>query len=695
MKITFSLLKAPAKASLQQGQKSFDEQGGSIGRGEGNNWILPDPDKFLSSKHCVVTCEAGQFYITDTSTNGLFLNGASLPVGRNNKVSVSEGDTLDLGEYRLRVALEKAGPKISPFAQMAPVEPDPIPKAAGQWGSLAPTPHATDGADLFPEAEGGDPFYDASMDPFAAKDPFGLSGGPPSADPFAAPGGAFPPSLGGAPSPFGADPFAADPFGGADPFAPAKPAAPASFTQHEGNPLQDAIALPKVAPNPGAAPIPDDFWNSLGGTAGADALGMPSEKPLDPFTSQDPFASQDAFGSQNPFAQPASQAPAVAPAPVAPKPVTAPTPPPQPRPASPPEPAAPDALGENPFAHLAPPNPSVPDSGEGQLYPLSSAHSTHIPTSPPGKVPLSDRLKAMQAAQSDPSAADPFAGVADPFAGTADPFAGVADPFAGAADPFAGTADPFAPGADSFTAGVDPFAQSVPPPIPPAQPRRVEPVSRPEPVPAPMANTGGTDRGTHNLVAALGLAGQLNADQEQVLPALIGEITREAMQGLIQILRARNSIKNEFRIAVTTIQPRENNPIKFATDVDDALELLFVRTSKGYKPAVESVQDSFASIMDHQVAILAGIRAAFKCLLTRFDPIHLEQQFERQGKTGGILPGMKGAKCWSAYDEFYQELMGNFENSFQNLFGDDFVQAYEEQMRKLSIARTNETSNRK
>jgi type VI secretion system protein len=57
------------------------------------------------------------------------------------------------------------------------------------------------------------------------------------------------------------------------------------------------------------------------------------------------------------------------------------------------------------------------------------------------------------------------------------------------------------------------------------------------------------------------------------------------------------------------------------------------------------------------------------------------------GKTGGILPGMKGAKCWSAYDEFYQELKGNFENSFQNLFGDDFVQAYEEQLRKLSIAR--------
>jgi predicted component of type VI protein secretion system len=74
--------------------------------------------------------------------------------------------------------------------------------------------------------------------------------------------------------------------------------------------------------------------------------------------------------------------------------------------------------------------------------------------------------------------------------------------------------------------------------------------------------------------------------------------------------------------------------------------------------------------------------------------VQLEQQFERQGKTGGILPGMKGAKCWSAYDDFYQDLIGNFENSFQNLFGDEFVQAYEEQLRKLAIARKREHSQR-
>lgn len=668
MKITFSLLKAPAKAALQQGQKSFDEQGGSIGRGDGNTWVLPDPDKFLSSKHCVVSFEQGQFYITDTSTNGLFLNGASLPVGRNNRVSVSEGDTLDLGEYRLRVGLEKVAAKISPFAEAAPIEPPPLANAGAQWGALEPTPQATDGADLFPVGggAGGDPFYDPSMDPFAAKDPFGLGGAKPadafapSADPFANPADPFA-KIAGAPqdNPFAADPFGGgDMFGGPDPFAPPKPQSVPGFTQQEGrNPLHDAISLPKIASNPpGPAAIPDDFWNSLGGaSSAADELGMPAFQPVDPFASSDPLATPP---PASPFVPPPA----------------APPPPPPPlvareEPASPPP--APDALGENPFAHLGQPGGGRPlplDASEGQVYPIGSAHSTHVPPATPGKVPLSDRLKAMQGGDA-PDAAEWGSLHENPHI-----------------QPSAQPVPPIAP----------PIAPPVQPMTPPAQ---MPPVAQAVP---PGQQAGGAmarqvaihDTGVQNLMAALGLSGQLSAEQEQLLPQLIGEMTRESISGLLQILRARNSIKNEFRIAVTTIQPRENNPIKFATDVDDALELLFVRSSKGYKPPVESVQDSFESIMDHQVAILAGIRAAFKSLLSRFDPLQLEQQFERLGKTGGILPGMKGAKCWSAYDDFYQDLIGNFENSFQNLFGDEFVQAYEEQLRKLAIARKREHSQR-
>ncbi|VAW56784.1 hypothetical protein MNBD_GAMMA07-1778, partial [hydrothermal vent metagenome] len=105
-----------------------------------------------------------------------------------------------------------------------------------------------------------------------------------------------------------------------------------------------------------------------------------------------------------------------------------------------------------------------------------------------------------------------------------------------------------------------------------------------------------------------------------------------------------------------------------------------------YKKPVEAVKESFQSVAEHQVAILAGIRAAFKGIIDRFDPEQLEQRFAKQKKGSNILGNQK-AKNWDAYQEYFQRLAGDADNSFQYLFGDEFVQAYEEQLQQLLIAR--------
>ncbi len=48
----------------------IDEQGGSVGRTAGNNCVLPDPERFISSKHAMISFQDHRFAITDTSTNG-------------------------------------------------------------------------------------------------------------------------------------------------------------------------------------------------------------------------------------------------------------------------------------------------------------------------------------------------------------------------------------------------------------------------------------------------------------------------------------------------------------------------------------------------------------------------------------------------------------------------------------------------
>ncbi len=190
-----------------------------------------------------------------------------------------------------------------------------------------------------------------------------------------------------------------------------------------------------------------------------------------------------------------------------------------------------------------------------------------------------------------------------------------------------------------------------------------------------------------SFIEALGLNFEKLTDDEIFhINKLGGEVLREMVAGLMKVLGSRNAIKNEFRMNVTTIQPVENNPLKFSANTDDALENMFIKKGNAFKKPVEAVEEGFKGVAEHQLAVLAGIREAFTSLIERFDPEQLEERFNQQTK-GGLLPGSQKAKKWDAYVAYYKEMVGDIDSSFQYLFGDKFVRAYEEQLHKLSISR--------
>ena len=201
----------------------------------------------------------------------------------------------------------------------------------------------------------------------------------------------------------------------------------------------------------------------------------------------------------------------------------------------------------------------------------------------------------------------------------------------------------------------------------------------------PVASTEGSVDKT--LIENLGFRDK-NLSDEQIaqINQLSAEVLREMVSGLMQVLVSRGAIKNEFRMNVTTIQPVENNPLKFSANVEDALENMFIKQGNAYKKPIEAVKDGFEGIAEHQVAILAGIREAFKGIVERFDPVVLEQRFAKQ-KKGGLIPGSQKAKYWESYQDYYNELVGDMDRSFQYLYGDEFVRAYENQLQKMAIAR--------
>ena len=79
----------------------------SIGRGQGNEWVVADTERHLSKNHCRLTYSDGEWQLHDLSTNGTFLNQASEPVGRGGAQKLRNGDRIRFGLYELEVTIEE------------------------------------------------------------------------------------------------------------------------------------------------------------------------------------------------------------------------------------------------------------------------------------------------------------------------------------------------------------------------------------------------------------------------------------------------------------------------------------------------------------------------------------------------------------------------------------------------------------
>ena len=225
----------------------------------------------------------------------------------------------------------------------------------------------------------------------------------------------------------------------------------------------------------------------------------------------------------------------------------------------------------------------------------------------------------------------------------------------------------------------DPGITQQPQPQPQPQPASV---AAPTP-PASAAATAGGDL----LQAFLRGAGmtQLKVDPAgaEAQMEAIGRSYRGLVEGLVDVLRARASLKGEFRMAQTMIQPVQNNPLKFAPNVDEAMLLLLRRDNQAFMAPDRAVADSFEDLKAHQLAVMAGVQAAIRHLLARFEPAALEARFGKPAGLSGLLPGARQAQNWDSFTELYAKILREAEDDFQELFGREFSRAYEEHSARL------------
>lgn len=111
----------------------FTADGGSIGRSADNDWVLPDPLRYVSAHHARVLFRNGRFYLQDVSTNGVFVNDAPEALSRRDPegYAVRNGDVFRIGDYQISASLD------------AEIEqPQPEPETTGGHSAVPTSIHA-------------------------------------------------------------------------------------------------------------------------------------------------------------------------------------------------------------------------------------------------------------------------------------------------------------------------------------------------------------------------------------------------------------------------------------------------------------------------------------------------------------------------------------------------------------------------
>ena len=243
----------------------------------------------------------------------------------------------------------------------------------------------------------------------------------------------------------------------------------------------------------------------------------------------------------------------------------------------------------------------------------------------------------------------------------------------------------FAPVVDALK---DPTPSYQPLPSPAPLPRP-EPVRQSSPIVAPAsasAPAAGSHLDAELLAAFLRGVGSTHQMPIALTPGLmerIGSLLRSSTEGTLQLLLTRQEFKREVRAEVTVIGAQHNNPLKFSPTTEVALAHLLGPGVRGFMPAQEAMADAFHDLRAHQFGVMVGLHAALEHVLKRFTPDQLEKRLTEKTMLDGLFAANRKAKLWDQFCALHATITQEAQDDFQQLFGQAFSKAYEEQMARF------------
>jgi type VI secretion system protein len=176
----------------------------------------------------------------------------------------------------------------------------------------------------------------------------------------------------------------------------------------------------------------------------------------------------------------------------------------------------------------------------------------------------------------------------------------------------------------------------------------------------------------------------LDERQSEEVMQRLGQLMREMVVGLTENLHLRAAQKTALRQSNTTIQPLDNNSLKFSAGVDELLSNLFFRESEQYLNAVESVREAFGDVKRHQQVLMKAMQMAVSDYIARLDPEPLEEKFSN-GRHG-LLGAANKLKYWDLYKDLYQVVAQQHPGELPQLFLEEISRAYEAEATRTAPA---------
>ncbi len=302
------------------------------------------------------------------------------------------------------------------------------------------------------------------------------------------------------------------------------------------------------------------------------------------------------------------------------------------------------------------------------------------------------RSDAFGATGHPPASSDPFGGPLNdrerPQVG-ADPFAPL--PSSQHAPQAADSTPPYAPPAPTTF----PEAEQTWPPVPQAShPSRTESPSPPSvypterrapatPLPAaqPTPSADQADVAFRELITALGIPSSGLTEAPGATAGRAGRMLRRLLAGLMILLEARARAKDEMGASATQLRFEGNNPLKFARNVEQALQMMMNPALQGYMDADLAIEDSYRDLQAHQIATLRAMQGALRATLQRFSPSAIKARAGEDTMLRKIVPGQREAALWRAYEKQFSGVAEGSAEAFMDIFSKEFRQAYEDAAR--------------